>query len=144
MTTVTLKFTKPLFEPVLAPLMANRVEGLALVGFGAAQVGLTLAGLPAWTCPIHALLGIPCPGCGLTRAMVLLLHGDWRGALAVHAFAPLFLAGLALLAAGTLLPNAPRQRLVQATARVETQSGVTALVLFGLMVYWGLRLFHWI
>ena len=28
------------------------------------------------TCLIYNLLGIPCPGCGLTRAIVCLLHGD--------------------------------------------------------------------
>ena len=28
------------------------------------------------TCLIYNLLEIPCPGCGLTRAIVCLLHGD--------------------------------------------------------------------
>jgi Protein of unknown function (DUF2752) len=35
-------------------------------------------------CPTAALLGIPCPGCGLTRATLALCHGDLRGALRLH------------------------------------------------------------
>jgi hypothetical protein len=36
------------------------------------------------TCWSRSLLGIPCPGCGLTRSLVCLAHGDWRGSLAMH------------------------------------------------------------
>ena len=39
------------------------------------------------TCPIKALTGISCPGCGLTRAWLHALTFDWSGALAYH---PLF------------------------------------------------------
>ncbi len=32
-------------------------------------------------CPSKFLYGIPCPGCGLTRSFVSLLHGKWITAL---------------------------------------------------------------
>lgn len=32
------------------------------------------------TCWAHAQLGIDCPGCGLTRTFVHLIHGQWREA----------------------------------------------------------------
>jgi len=44
-------------------------------------------------CPIAATFHRPCPGCGLTRATLLLLHGHVRASLAMHPLAvPLLLA----------------------------------------------------
>ena len=40
-------------------------------------------------CPVYRLTGIPCPGCGLTRAWRCFLAGDWKSAVGYH---PLFLA----------------------------------------------------
>jgi hypothetical protein len=42
-------------------------------------------------CPLHRLTGLDCPGCGATRAVDLLAHGDLPGALR---------SNLLLLAAG--------------------------------------------
>jgi hypothetical protein len=33
-------------------------------------------------CPFHALTGVPCPGCGTTRALLALVRGDVPAALA--------------------------------------------------------------
>ena len=59
----------------------------------AAAVGLIAAGVlffsnpyapsvSPWLppCPLHALTGLFCPGCGSTRALHRLLHGDFAGA----------------------------------------------------------------
>lgn len=35
-------------------------------------------------CPAAALLGLPCPGCGLTRATLALLRGDAQTAFSFH------------------------------------------------------------
>jgi len=53
-------------------------------------------------CPLRRLLGIPCPGCGMTRALAHLAKGEWRAAVALHPLAPLLAAELALgwMAAG--------------------------------------------
>lgn len=51
-------------------------------------------GVPS--CPVHAVTGIDCPGCGMTRATTDLLHGDVAGALGHN---PLMVGvGLPLLA----------------------------------------------
>lgn len=63
-----------------------------------AAVGLLLwAGLFLLTdslCWFQSLFGIPCPGCGSTRAAVALFHGDLAEALDFH---PLILLSLAVL-----------------------------------------------
>lgn len=35
-------------------------------------------------CPFANLTGIPCPGCGMTRALVLLLQGDLKQSVQYH------------------------------------------------------------
>ena len=46
-------------------------------------------------CQFHRLTGLNCPGCGATRAVYALLHGEWRAALRDNA---LFVTVLGLLA----------------------------------------------
>jgi uncharacterized protein DUF2752 len=56
-------------------------------------------------CFLHHFTGLPCPGCGMTRAFVALAAGDWSTAVAVQPFAffafPLFL----VLGATALCPQ---------------------------------------
>ncbi|HZF12779.1 MAG TPA: DUF2752 domain-containing protein [Thermoanaerobaculia bacterium] len=47
-------------------------------------------------CLWRRLLGIPCPGCGMTRALAHLAKGEWRAALAVHPLSPLIAGELVL------------------------------------------------
>jgi hypothetical protein len=47
-------------------------------------------------CFTRRVLGIPCPGCGLTRAFAHLAKGEWAAALAAHPLAPLFAAEVVL------------------------------------------------
>jgi hypothetical protein len=42
-----------------------------------------IAGMPS-ICPFHAATGLPCPGCGLTRAFVCLGHGRFAESLVWH------------------------------------------------------------
>jgi len=36
------------------------------------------------TCPFKALTGLDCPGCGITRAMILAVHGRWLDSYFMH------------------------------------------------------------
>lgn len=38
------------------------------------------------SCPMVVLTGFPCPGCGMTRAMILILKGSFAGAWRLHPF----------------------------------------------------------
>ena len=54
-------------------------DQMRVLVIAAATAGaLTLA---SWRCPIHAVTGWYCPGCGGTRAVGALLRGDLVGAL---------------------------------------------------------------
>jgi hypothetical protein len=35
-------------------------------------------------CPSRRMFSIDCPACGLTRSIILLMEGDWRGSVATH------------------------------------------------------------
>jgi hypothetical protein len=128
------------FKPLLADLLQRRTESLVLLGAGAVHVGLTLAGLPGWACPFKAALGIPCPGCGLGTATAALLRGNWQEALSVHAFAPVFLLAILLLAVGVLLPATMRPVFIQRVAVFEQRTALAYWLFLGLFLYWGLRL----
>lgn len=45
-------------------------------------------------CPFRFLLGLPCPGCGLTRACVMLFEGDLVGSFSMHPTALFALLGI--------------------------------------------------
>ena len=42
-------------------------------------------------CPLHAMTGLNCPGCGMTRGFHALFHGDFLSALHFNALLPIFL-----------------------------------------------------
>ncbi len=129
-----------LFKPVLASLLEERWVALLLLGIGILQVGLAAVGLQGWQCPVRATLGVPCPGCGLSTAMALLLRGEWRAALSTHAFAPIFLLGFALLAVVSALPGRLHREATRRIAALERRTGIVTFVLLSLVVYWGVRL----
>jgi hypothetical protein len=62
-------------------------RGLIVLALGSLGALIVLARLPI--CPLAAVLGLPCPGCGLTRATLALCHGDLRRALQLHPLVPL-------------------------------------------------------
>ncbi len=49
-------------------------------------------------CPFRRLTGLPCPGCGLTRSWVYLVHGWWRDSFLAHPFGPIAAAIVVTLA----------------------------------------------
>ena len=129
-----------LATPVLAQVLERRTTGWVVGAMAAGHLALLHFGLPAWPCPLQSALGIPCPGCGLSRAMTALLQGDWRASLTWHAFAPFLLAALVLITGMAFLPEAARRRGIDAVARFERRTRVTALLLVALMAYWLVRL----
>jgi hypothetical protein len=62
----------------------NPIAQRAFLAGGLVLLGACAVWLDVPLCPTAALLGIPCPGCGLTRAVLSALRGNWIEALHFH------------------------------------------------------------
>jgi hypothetical protein len=71
----------------------SRVDGRALRALWHAALPLLILGIIAVVdfpiCPTRLGFGVPCPGCGLTRATVAMMHLDLVGVLRFHPLAPI-------------------------------------------------------
>jgi Protein of unknown function (DUF2752) len=124
----------------LASLLRDRRVALGLTLVAAAQVAAVASGVGGWPCPVKSALGIPCPGCGLTRASLALLKGEFAAAFRTHAFAPVLLLGLAALAVAALLPAARREAMACAVGRFERRTRAAYVLAAALILYWSVRL----
>lgn len=123
----------------------GRAAALVLLGAALLPPAWLAAGPPL--CPFRALTGLPCPGCGLTRSLVALAHGDLAASLFFHPLGLLLalaLVALALHEARTLLPAAvprpgPRWRSPLLAARLGAERAAW-LAAAALLLVWLLRL----
>ncbi|MDY6791388.1 MAG: DUF2752 domain-containing protein [Thermodesulfobacteriota bacterium] len=123
-----------------ASLLKNRRIALVLLCVAALQIVSILIGLPGWQCPIRSTLGIPCPGCGLSTAITLIIKGDWQSAIHTHAFAPVFLFAFVILFIVSILPENLHRKTVLQIAAIEKHTAFSAYVLWGIVIYWIFRL----
>jgi Protein of unknown function (DUF2752) len=82
-----------------------RIVAVGLVAVAA--VWPILPAHPPLACPLRSATGIPCPFCGMTRAVVAAAHGDVVGSLR---FNPAGILVLALAAYVIFRPRLPRVR----------------------------------
>lgn len=85
-------------------------------------------------CVSRLLFGLPCGGCGLTRATVALAHGQWRAALHYNLLAPLWWSW----AIGWWLRSVYNLARRRPMARTPSWVGLTMLML--LAVFWATRM----
>lgn len=93
-------------------------------------------------CPLASVLGVPCPGCGLTRATLALAHGDLQHALELHplvlVLAPLFIWAMASAAFGYVRgPRPGRPVRLWLASRPVTALG--SLLMLATLGVWGAR-----
>ena len=102
-------------------LNALLLRGAILVGTGAAYAGLIAVLGRGLYCPFWRLTGLLCPGCGVTRMCLALLHLDLAGAWRANAALLLALPVLILLAVrlmwvyvrtGRRMPSRGEERLI--------------------------------
>jgi cytochrome bd-type quinol oxidase subunit 2 len=103
---------------IAAHIWQHRVLWLSLAFFVVFAWSVT-----GTSCTIRSITGLPCPGCGLTRALLLFLRGDLAGAWTMH---PLFWLAPPVLAAILYLAIRDPARLSSRTATAAWIS-ITAL-----------------
>lgn len=120
---------------VAAYLVRERAVGAVMAGGGALVLGLSRLGLGLWPCPFLRVTGLPCPGCGMTRSCLAILHGDWAAMWALHPFAPVFVLFWLAVGVGVLLPAGPRARFAGWLGRWERRTRWAGWTLVGLVIY---------
>ncbi len=100
----------------------------------ASRLGLVL-------CPFRLLTHLPCPGCGMTRAMLALCHGGLRAALVAHPLSPFLAVALGVWWLNNLLVSAGRPRLITLPASAGRLWWVALAVALAL---WVARLAGWL
>lgn len=123
--------------PALSPSLQR---WLPLATVATLAVGATLvlhnvdpyaAGNPLPSCPLYALTGLYCPGCGSTRCLYSLVHFDLPGALAMN---PLLVLSLPLLLLMLLNGAGIRPRLLDPLMRLLAKPMFWLIVLVGYAV----------
>jgi len=109
---------------------------------GGAFASIVIFRLPF--CPLASVLGVPCPGCGLTRATLALAHGDLQHALSLHplvlVLAPLFIWAMSSAAIGYVRgPGAARPLRPWLASRTVT--ALASLLMLATLGVWGARFF---
>lgn len=125
--------------PTLTPMLRDRKLSLLLLVVSVALITTVSLGIVGWPCPLLHLTGVPCPGCGLTRATNLLLRGQVNEALRFHAFAPVVLLGLIFLSATVVLPESTRSSWLNRVDRLEQKTKLVFILLVALIIYWLVR-----
>jgi ABC-type multidrug transport system fused ATPase/permease subunit len=101
---------------------------------------------PSWLasvvlCPFRQLTGLPCPGCGMTRALNTLIHGHWELALSLHPLSPIVAVGIVLFGisavlTGCLPPQARLHRWSLLGERILMRPGFLYLLLALVLGSW--------
>jgi len=93
-------------------------------------------------CPFRALTGLPCPGCGMTRAFCAMGHGELSQAFGFNALGPFVFAAALLLWAHALAAllrlDAPRAAL----ERLKPNERAARLMLALTLLWWAARLWR--
>lgn len=71
---------------------------------------------------------------------MLLLKGEVQASIKFHAFAPIFVVLIAMLVICTLLPRTVTDPFINKAETLERQTGITIIILGGLILYWLARL----
>lgn len=115
-----------------------------LFTLGALVVSFVASSPQGWgiPCLFHAITGLPCPSCGMTRAFLALSHGRFREALDLHLASPgIYLAAWIVLGLSTIQLLCGRNLLIPAWRRLKGLLVPLTLILMALA--WMFNLRHW-
>ena len=89
-------------------------------------------------CAFRFVTGLPCPGCGLTRAFISLFHGEFSRAIAFNALAPVLLVMMLLYFYRALIRYSGRPFEYRSSAAGRRWISASFLLLF--FGQWSLKL----
>lgn len=141
-----------LLPPLFAPfILANRSLCAFMAGLLVVLAGSQALHISIWKCPTWMVFHVPCPGCGLTRAVYALLCGDFALSWRFHPLAPLFLLAGILLLIRLAMPEAMAAQLIRWMTVIEEWTGAAWLVFAAMLLLWAWRLttdphgfIHWL
>jgi hypothetical protein len=122
-------------------LPARSTLGRAGIAGMVAALALAVLFSPFKLCLMALVLRLPCPGCGMTRAAMALLHGDFARALALHPLSPVMaplMAGVLLQQGVAYVRTGARFGTGRVPRSIELLAAVMALLL---MLVWVARFF---
>jgi hypothetical protein len=93
-------------------------------------------------CPFRALTGLPCPGCGMTRAFCALGHGDLLRAIHFNALSPLLYLSFIVIWLGAAATVFKFDRVRDAVMRLRPNMTASMLMLALVLVWWAVRLVY--
>jgi hypothetical protein len=137
-----------LSRPGAAAGAVGALMSLQVVLFGvlgsATTESVTFAGRELhWGCSFREWFGIPCPNCGMTRSVLLSLHGQLSDAVSLNPAGPLLVLGILLFSAAMFFLMAYERRhagAALARARASVTRGSLAYGALLLAVWMG----HWV
>ena len=123
---------------VVGALMALQVALLGVLG-SATTESVSFAGRELhWGCSFREWFGIPCPNCGMTRSVLLSLHGQLGDAVSLNPAGPLLVLGILLFSAAMFFLMACERR-PEAAALGRVRASITR----GSLAYAALLLAVW-
>jgi hypothetical protein len=134
------RFQTQIHRPILTVLLRNRWQAQILVAVVILHLVFGVLDFEIWRCPVKTVTGIRCPGCGLSTAILYMVHGKLFKMLHEHAFAPFFSIGILIIAIISFLPERSYSAAVHRIALFEERSGFFSYFLAGFIVYWIIRL----
>jgi len=115
-------------KPVL--ILASAFLCLAILqGTAVVSISLTENTLPFF-CPFKTLTGIPCPGCGMTRAILSITKGDFQEALNYNPFSFFLIFAVAI----SIVPGKYMEKIL--TGRDVAVNCFLIAVLVSVIVFW--------
>lgn len=96
-----------------------------------------VSGLGVDLCLLHAATGLPCPGCGMSRALAAISQGDFSAAMGLNPFAFFAWPTFLVLAMLTLMPARVRRH-VEARVRRSPRAGKVYELVFWSFLGFGL------
>jgi Protein of unknown function (DUF2752) len=106
--------TKPGFVAIVVGVTLLAELALARALFSADHDSVAFAGIPIdVACAFKQHFGIPCPGCGMTRSLILSLHGNVTDAADLNPAGPVAIAGLFYFSAAMLWLGFRQRRLLR-------------------------------